>query len=451
MCFSCKRSDKFPFGFALLFVLLSGLRICNASKGYQKACNRSMEELLTWIRNGYDGFSRPNKTGEPVTIIIESYISSIGSINEENMEFSLDMFFRQRWNDSRLCYLPVRGKPTDQRLILSPEISKHVWKPNIYFRNSKEARFHLVPTQNVLFGITPDGCILMSARITTVLSCQMNFRHFPMDQQTCNFYVGSYSQTEDDIIVKWGAGNRGVIVPNYLEIPQFDISKVVVRNRNRSYNTGVFSEPQATFVFKRRVMFYVYGFYLPVVLVVLLSWISFWIDPESTPARVSLGVITILAMGNFLHGGGATPNVSYATALDVYMITCFVFVFACLLEYAAVHCALNKSQKAEINEACSLVKFSEPTKSQPAMEGMENESVSSASTITLPMTSNENEVKSVLRRKSLVIEAKLRYIQFNSTSLESYSRVAFPLCFLIFNVAYWLTYLGPGVENHGVW
>ena len=85
------------------------------------------------------------------------------------------------------------------------------------------------------------------------------------------------------------------------------------------------------------------------------------------------------------------------------------------------------------------------------MEGTENESVSSASTIPLPMTSNENEVKSMLRRKSLVIEAKLRYIQFNSTSLESYSRVVFPLCFLIFNVAYWLTYLGPGVENHGVW
>jgi len=102
-------------------------------------------------------------------------------------------------------------------------------------------------------------------------------------------------------------------------------------------------------------MFYVYGFYLPVTLVVLLSWISFWIDPESTPARVSLGVITILAMGNFLHGGGATPNVSYATALDVYVITCFVFVFASLMEYAAVHCALTKYHESNMNEVCSLV------------------------------------------------------------------------------------------------
>ena len=118
---------------------------------------------------------------------------------------------------------------------------------------------------------------------------------------------------------------------------------------------GVFSEPEATFIFKRRLMFYVYGFYLPITLVVLLSWISFWIDPESTPARVSLGVITILAMGNFLHGGGATPNVSYATALDVYVITCFVFVFASLMEYAAVHCALTKYQESNMNEVGSFV------------------------------------------------------------------------------------------------
>ena len=74
------------------------------------------------------------------------------------------MFFRQRWKDTRLSYQPSSDKPSDQRLILSPELSKQVWKPDIYFRNSKEARFHLVPTENVLFGISPDGSILLSAR-----------------------------------------------------------------------------------------------------------------------------------------------------------------------------------------------------------------------------------------------------------------------------------------------
>ena len=74
------------------------------------------------------------------------------------------MFFRQRWKDSRLTYQPLPDKGINQRVILSPELSKYVWQPDLYFRNSKDARFHMVPTQNVLFGVSPDGSILLSAR-----------------------------------------------------------------------------------------------------------------------------------------------------------------------------------------------------------------------------------------------------------------------------------------------
>jgi hypothetical protein len=95
-------------------------------------------------------------------------------------------------------------------------------------------------------------------------------------------------------------------------------------------------------------MYYVFGYYIPAVLICVLSWISLWIDPRSVPARVSLGIITILAMGSFLHGSSG-PKVSYATALDVYVITCYVFVFASLLEYAVVHYGLTYCEKIGID------------------------------------------------------------------------------------------------------
>ena len=122
------------------------------------------------------------------------------------------------------------------------------------------------------------------------------------------------------------------------------------------YHTGTFSEPEAILHLERRLAYYVYSYYLPVTLVVLLSWVSFWINPRSTPARVSLGVITILAMGNFLQNNKDTPQVSYATAMDVYVITCFVFVFLCLVEFAAVHCGLSDddaNRKSEMFEVRS--------------------------------------------------------------------------------------------------
>ena len=99
-----------------------------------------------------------------------------------------------------------------------------------------------------------------------------------------------------------------------------------------------------------------------------------------------------------------------------------------------------------------MVKVAEPLKSEGSTEGMENESVSSSSTVGLAVTTNNNEevdrARSSLSRKSIVREAKMYYIQFNSQSLESYSRVAFPLLFAIFNLIYWLRYCGKG--DHGI-
>ena len=102
-------------------------------------------------------------------------------------------------------------------------------------------------------------------------------------------------------------------------------------------------------------------------------------------------------------------------------------------------------------QPCTLVKFGEQLKSQDSEEGIDNGSVSSSSTVRLPVTLNNNEEeRPSIRRKSIVQEAKTYYIRFNSQSLESYSRIAFPLLFAIFNLAYWLNYCGSGVKNQGI-
>ncbi|MPC98462.1 Gamma-aminobutyric acid receptor subunit beta [Portunus trituberculatus] len=54
--------------------------------------------------------------------------------------------------------------------------------------------------------------------------------------------------------------------------------------------------------------------------------------PAATPARVSLGVTTVLTMTTLMSStNAALPKISYVKSIDVYLGTCFVMVFASLL------------------------------------------------------------------------------------------------------------------------
>jgi gamma-aminobutyric acid receptor subunit beta len=50
------------------------------------------------------------------------------------------------------------------------------------------------------------------------------------------------------------------------------------------------------------------------------------------------GITTVLTMTTISTGvRSSLPRISYVKAIDIYLLMCFVFVFAALLEYAAVN------------------------------------------------------------------------------------------------------------------
>lgn len=83
--------------------------------------------------------------------------------------------------------------------------------------------------------------------------------------------------------------------------------------------------------------------YIPSIFVVLLSWMSFWLNVGAVPGRISLGVLTVLTMVTQSSGVNASlPRVSYTKAIDVWMATCLFFVFAALLEFAVANVLSRK-------------------------------------------------------------------------------------------------------------
>ena len=82
---------------------------------------------------------------------------------------------------------------------------------------------------------------------------------------------------------------------------------------------------------------YLYIYYLPSGIFVVVSWVSFVIPPEVVPGRMALLVTLFLVLTNIFNTiTNISPNVEGMTAISLWMIACMFFVFLALLEYAAI-------------------------------------------------------------------------------------------------------------------
>ena len=116
--------------------------------------------------------------------------------------------------------------------------------------------------------------------------------------------------------------------------------------------SGDYTQLKCHFLFVRRLGHYIMQIYVPSCLLVILSWVSFWLNRDAVPARIALGITTVLSMTTILSSTNESlPKISYMKSIDVYLITCFFMVFASLIEYTVVsymsnHKNLKLSQTA---------------------------------------------------------------------------------------------------------
>uniref|UniRef100_A0A8C4SVE4 Glycine receptor, alpha 4a n=1 Tax=Erpetoichthys calabaricus TaxID=27687 RepID=A0A8C4SVE4_ERPCA len=394
--------------------------------------------------SGYDARIRPNFKGPPVNVTCNIFINSFGSVTETTMDYRLNVFLRQQWNDPRLAY----SEYPDDSLDLDPSMLDSIWKPDLFFANEKGANFHEVTTDNKLLRIFKNGNVLYSIRLTLILSCPMDLKNFPMDIQTCTMQLESFGYTMNDLVFEWLHENP-VQVAEGLTLPQFILKdEKDLGYCTKHYNTGKFTCIEVKFHLERQMGYYLIQMYIPSLLIVILSWVSFWINMDAAPARVGLGITTVLTMTTQSSGSRASlPKVSYVKAIDIWMAVCLLFVFAALLEYAAVNFVsrqhkefirLRKKQRRQriVSSQCQeLVRESRgfyfrgyglghclQVKDGTAVEG---------SSVFSPPPSLPPPKDTEAIRKKFIDRAK---------RIDTISRAVFPLSFLIFNIFYWITY-----------
>ncbi|XP_062596050.1 glycine receptor subunit alpha-3-like [Saccostrea cucullata] len=381
--------------------------LCSSLTCARNLSRNIRQEIIENLLTGYEATVAPTEHGIPVTDIVQLYILSIDSISDSSMDYDMSFYLRQRWYDPRLQYNESLGADV---LELDPKLMDKIWVPDIYIINEKTAKIHVVTVPNKMMYIYPDGLVLYSARVSGVFSCMMDLHKYPLDKQICDIRLESYGHSAATLIVRWR--DTPAEISKSLRLPQFDINLLRSFHCDQQYMGINYTCIGLDIHLMRNIGYYLTQTYIPCILVVILSWVNFWLSVDAVPARISLGLLTVLTMTTQSSAAvrGLTV-VSYVKAMDVWVFACLFFVFAGLLEFAWVNVSNRvESRRKSVTDLPALMNGkNSPTKGSPKhRDGF----------FFKPSKDREK-----------------------ARNIDRVSRFLFPLAFILFNAAYWSIYL----------
>ncbi|CAK8684116.1 unnamed protein product [Clavelina lepadiformis] len=443
------------FGFAIKFSRCAGARSWKQAQG-STAYGSIVGSLIN--SKSYQKYIRPDIENGPVNVNVALSVTSLDKISDSDMVYTITFTLYQSWIDSRLNITKrFANLPLPQVLTMAGSFSDKIWVPDTYIVNSEKSFIHDVTSKNGLIQLDRQGTVTYVLRITSKVSCPMKLRKYPLDKQVCKFRLASWSFTDKDL--KYNLNKKdscdneegAVAGMEDLVLQMFTMDRCSVYLSSHSSALGNYSELVLEFKLKRNIFFFGLQTYIPSIFLVILSWVSFWINHTSVPARVCLGVTSMLAMTTLMVGVYSTGprSISYVKAIDIYVCSCFILVFAALLQYILVHGYSRKAEKLKKTSSKHPITAVGDWEKTILLNANKEKCSANESKIDLHLRLNKKD--SSIRKETFGKDMNLEQIKENDNLVEVWFRRAekfdercrwvFPLLFVVINVIYWCIYL----------
>ncbi|XP_045490373.1 glutamate-gated chloride channel subunit beta isoform X19 [Pieris rapae] len=375
------------------------------------AAGKSDKEILdNLLKNSrYDKRLLPPVDGV-LTVNVSVLLLSLASPDESSLKYEVEFLLQQQWYDPRLRY----SNQSHYDFLNAIHHHEDIWLPDTYFIMHGDFKDPIIPMHFAL-RIYRNGTINYLMRRHLILSCQGRLNIFPFDDPLCSFALESISYEQSAITYVWKNDedtlrkspslttlnayliqNQTIPCPikaswradgislyeddeeltcnlcqrRFEEQGNYSCLKVdLIFTRDRAfYFTTVFipgiilvtssfitfwlewnavparsmignySCLRVDLIFTRDRSFYFTTVFIPGIILVTSSFITFWLEWNAVPARVMIGVTTMLNFFTTSNGFRSTlPVVSNLTAMNVWDGVCMCFIYASLLEFVCVN------------------------------------------------------------------------------------------------------------------
>ncbi|KAH7717979.1 inhibitory amino acid receptor subunit gbr-2B [Aphelenchoides avenae] len=315
---------------------------------FDEAYNIGERDILRHLFSDYDKYERPRgknaslPDGGPVMVYTQILLRSIHSIDEQNMNFDVQLTLKGRWFDERLAFanLSSPGNETLRESILVQGSSTHyrqIWKPDTFFSNERESRRHDLIAPNTAVELRKDGFVYYRERLSVTVDCPFDFRNFPFDHQECYLKLASYSRQNNDIVYEWHGADPAAAAVDLVKDPSFRLAENLKADHCESEMYTAYSCLRVTIRLERTPWAYIPQFHVPTAVLVMIAWLAFFLDKKAAAARITLCLFSIaLIMALALGINWRLPRTPYLKSTDVWTGACLAFILYVLVETVLV-------------------------------------------------------------------------------------------------------------------
>ncbi|XP_047526163.1 glutamate-gated chloride channel isoform X14 [Pieris napi] len=324
------------------------------------AAGKSDKEILdNLLKNSrYDKRLLPPVDGV-LTVNVSVLLLSLASPDESSLKYEVEFLLQQQWYDPRLRY----SNQSHYDFLNAIHHHEDIWLPDTYFIMHGDFKDPIIPMHFAL-RIYRNGTINYLMRRHLILSCQGRLNIFPFDDPLCSFALESISYEQSAITYVWKNDedtlrkspslttlnayliqNQTIPCPikaswraDGISLYEDDEELTCNLCQRRFEEQGNYSCLKVDLIFTRDRAFYFTTVFIPGIILVTSSFITFWLEWNAVPARSMIGVTTMLNFFTTSNGFRSTlPVVSNLTAMNVWDGVCMCFIYASLLEFVCVN------------------------------------------------------------------------------------------------------------------
>lgn len=278
----------------------------------------------------------------PTVVRVGIVLRNVVAIDELKESWQVTGLLIAKWNDPRLRYRLAR-----QRHIYR-DLPANMWKPEFEFINEDEpTNFHFED-----FYAKPDGTVVYTQSFNATLSANLDLRRFPFDSQVLPVVVQAAGDDLDRTILKPDIQDSAALPKPSYGVSQWAPFSLSARLRTDAESVSRANDVEFSLKVRRNPRPYILKFIVPLLLLVIISWITFWLSHEEFQTKDQLGsaVATLLIVVAFdITASAFLPKTDYITYIDALDFTCFIWVVIAIGAIVGIHLLqLKRSEQSAL-------------------------------------------------------------------------------------------------------